>query len=176
MRYTFETEHLTLRPYGPEDWPHVHRLWSDPAIIWWRADDPMSEDETRDLHGRYCGLNGAAMSGYGWWLVFERGAGELIGQACLKPLPERPGETEIGWQTVLGHRGQGYATEAARGLLRHGFAAMGLQQILATIAVSNAASIALAQGLGMTKIDALTKAGLPHHLFRIGREEWEALE
>ena len=63
MGYTFETEGLMLRPYGPEDWPHVHRLWSDPAIIWWRADDPMSEDETRDLHGRYCGLNGAAMSG-----------------------------------------------------------------------------------------------------------------
>jgi RimJ/RimL family protein N-acetyltransferase len=176
MRYTLETEQLVLRPYGPDDWPFVHRLWSNPQIVWWREDDPMSEDETRDLHGRYAGINGAAMSGFGWWLAFERSSGELVGQAALKSLPERPGEIEVGWQLMPEHRRKGYATEAARGLIEHGFTAMALAEIVAAIVPENAPSVAVARRLRMTKTDELMKGGIVHHLFRVRKREWSVLE
>ncbi|HXZ68597.1 MAG TPA: GNAT family N-acetyltransferase [Alphaproteobacteria bacterium] len=177
MRYTFQTERLLLRPYGLEDCPHVHRLWTDASIVWWRANDPMTEDETRDLHGRYSGINGAASSGLGWWLIFDRtNDSQVIGQAALKPLPDLPGETEVAWQVLRDRRGKGYATEAGRVMLRHGFGAMELDRIVAPIVPGNAPSVAVARRLGMTKSNELVKAGLLHHLFRIGRTGWSVLE
>lgn len=173
MTHEFLTDRLLLRPYGPDDWPHVHRLWSDPAIVWWRKDDPMSEDETRDLHGRYAGLNGAALSGYGWWLAFERASGDLTGQAALKPLPDLPGEIEAGWQLVSAHRGKGYATEAARRLIAHGFANLGLDEVAAVIVPEKAASLAIAARLGMKKSGELMKGGMLHYLFRVSRGAME---
>jgi len=175
MRYTFESERLLLRPYGPDDWPHVHRLWTDPTIVWWRANDPMAEDETRDLHGRYVGINGAAASGFGWWLVFDCSPDEkLIGQVALKPLPDIPGETEVVWQILREYHGEGYATEAGREMLRHGFGAMALEQVVAPIVPTNAPSVAVARRLGLKKVDEIMKGGLPHHLFGISRTEWSA--
>ena len=177
MSYTFQTDRLLLRPYGSEDWPHVHRIWTDPAIVWWRANDPMTEDETRDLHGRYLGINGAAARGLGWWLLFDRVTeGKLIGQVALKSLPDIPGETEVVWQVLPAHRGQGYASEAGREMLRHGFETMALDQIVAPIVPENAASLAVARRLGMSKTGELMKSGLLHHLFRISHTDWSALE
>lgn len=177
MRYTFQTSRLLLRPYGSEDWPHVHRLWTDPAIVWWRANDPMTEEETRDLHGRYLGINGAAARGFGWWLVFDRKPDStLIGQAALKPLPDIPGEIELAWQILPDQRGQGFASEASGEMLRHGFGTMALESIVAPIVPENAASIAIARRLGMSKSGELMKGGLLHHLFRISHTDWSALE
>ncbi len=134
----------------------------------------MSEEETRDLHGRYAGMNGAALSGFGWWLVFERGDGKLAGQVALKPLPDLPGEIEIGWQLVPDQRGKGYASEAARRLIAHGFASKSLEQIVAVIVPENTASLGVAARLGMAKSAEIMKAGLPHHLFRVSRRQWSA--
>ena len=180
MHFDFETSRLSLRPYGSEDWPHAHRILSDPRIIWWRKNNPMSEAETHSFIDKYAGAEGTEATGFGWWLVFDKLNGEtpqgLAGHVALNPLPERPELMEIGWHFLVEGRGKGYATEAARRLLRHGFETMGLAEIVAVIVPANTTSSKVAERLRMTKIDQLMKAGLLHHLFRIGCEEWSTLE
>jgi RimJ/RimL family protein N-acetyltransferase len=53
------------------------------------------------------------------------------------------------WALAPAHRGQGYATEAARALIEHAFDAFGLARILATTERGNAASQAVMRRLGM---------------------------
>ena len=51
--------------------------------------------------------------------------------------PPLDGCVEIGWRLAREHWGQGYATEAARAWLAHGFAALGLPEIVAFTVPAN---------------------------------------
>jgi len=77
--------------------------------------------------------------------------------------------------------GQGYATEAARGWLDHGFRALGLAEIVSFAVVANARSRAVMERLGMRRDAAgdFDHPALPvdsplrrHVLYRLKREEW----
>ena len=56
---------------------------------------------------------------------------------------------EIGWRLAREHWGMGYATEAARAWLAHGFDALGLPEIVAFTNAGNARSLAVMARLGM---------------------------
>jgi RimJ/RimL family protein N-acetyltransferase len=53
------------------------------------------------------------------------------------------------WALAPAHRGNGYATEAARALIDHAFGALNLARIVATTERSNTASRAVMRRLGM---------------------------
>lgn len=56
---------------------------------------------------------------------------------------------ETGWRLARAHWGQGYATEAARAALMHGFGPLGLREIVAYAAVGNRASRRVMERIGM---------------------------
>jgi RimJ/RimL family protein N-acetyltransferase len=58
-------------------------------------------------------------------------------------------EVEVGWVLAPAARGRGVATEAARACLEWGFHDFDLPYVTAMIAPDNAASIAVAERLGM---------------------------
>ena len=59
---------------------------------------------------------------------------------------------EIGWQFDPEIWGKGYATEAARALLRHGFDDLGLDEIYAFAVPENRPSIAVMERIGMKRV------------------------
>jgi RimJ/RimL family protein N-acetyltransferase len=68
-----------------------------------------------------------------WVAVCERSSGKFFGMVCLLNLPLKHREAigggpyvEIGWRFAQHAWGKGYATEAARALLDHGFGKAGL--------------------------------------------------
>jgi RimJ/RimL family protein N-acetyltransferase len=66
------------------------------------------------------------------------------------PVPEPLGPcVEIGWRLAREHWGQGYATEAARAWLAHGFEVLELAEIVAFTDAGNARSLAVMARLGM---------------------------
>lgn len=104
-----------------------------------------------------------------WGVVLRDQPTELVGvvgySPCLMPfgqLPwfstrlwrpvERRHTAEVGlhWSLHPDHRGRGYATEAGRALIDHGFGPMELARIVATTTYDNAASVAVMERLGMT--------------------------
>ena len=57
---------------------------------------------------------------------------------------------EIGWRLARAAWGQGYATEAARLALRHGFEALRLPQVVSFTALTNLASQAVMRRIGLS--------------------------
>ena len=88
--------------------------------------------------------------GLGIWSVFAKPTRvEFLGWVCLVPLPGHD-LVEIGWRFRRAAWGQGYATEAAGELLRHGFDTVGLDEIVAVLKPENRRSLRNVEKLGMT--------------------------
>lgn len=92
-----------------------------------------------------------ARDGFGFWAV-ER-EGELIGFCGISRVPFDAPFTpavEIGWRLARHAWGHGYATEAGRAALEHGWA-IGLPSIVAFLVPGNHRSAAVAERLGMVR-------------------------
>ena len=121
--------------------------------------------------------------GWGLWAVERRDDRTLLGFTGLSrpgQLPHLAGQVEIGWRFAAHAWGQGYATEAAREVLRFAFARDGadLDAIVSFTAVTNERSQALMRRLGMTHdpADDFAHPALPvgsrlrpHVLYRLHR-------
>jgi RimJ/RimL family protein N-acetyltransferase len=89
---------------------------------------------------------------------------------------------EVGWRLAREAWGQGYATEAARAALEHGFRELGLEEIVSFTVPANIRSIAVMERLGMTRDHAgdfehprlpVGHPLRPHVLYRLARADWE---
>jgi RimJ/RimL family protein N-acetyltransferase len=88
---------------------------------------------------------------------------------------------EIGWIFHPHYHGQGYATEAATALLRHGFETLGVHRIIATCQPENVASWRVMEKLGMLREAHFRKGVLfaddtwwDEYLYAILEEDWSA--
>lgn len=104
---------------------------------------------------------------FGYYVLFPKGSDSWIGHCPLIPrlctrdeiarfrssdppfAPYQALEVEIGWALSIYHRGQGFATEAARALIAYGFQPLQVQRIVAFTERSNQASINVMHRLGM---------------------------
>jgi RimJ/RimL family protein N-acetyltransferase len=93
-----------------------------------------------------------ATRGFGLFAVERRADGEFLGFCGLSEptfLPEVLPATEIGWRLTRQAWGQGYATEAARQVVRLAFDHVGLDRLLSIAQVGNEVSIGIMAKLGM---------------------------
>ncbi len=96
--------------------------------------------------------------GFGFWALEAPGVAPFIGFAGLihvsfeAPFTPAPPAiaVEIGWRLAHEHWGKGYATEAARAALAHGFGPLGLPEIVSFTTTTNTRSQAVMARLGMT--------------------------
>src|SRR6185369_2605949 len=75
----------------------------------------------------------------------------LVGEVMLRLTSERHRQGEIGWSLHPDAQGHGYATEAARELLRLGFEDLGLHRIVADADPRNTGSLRIMERLGMRR-------------------------
>ena len=83
-------------------------------------------------------------------LVVERD-GEVVGDSMLHLQGTGLSEAEIGWTVLPQHLGHGYATEAAREVLRLAFEHYGVRRVVANLDARNDRSAALCERLGMRR-------------------------
>ena len=90
--------------------------------------------------------------GFSRWVVRNR-QDNFLGYAGVLPGQDGPLEPhyEIGWRLVRSAWGQGYAPEAAKATLTDVFERVGLTEVLAYTAPTNARSIAVMTKLGMAR-------------------------
>jgi ribosomal-protein-alanine N-acetyltransferase len=129
-----------------------------------------------------------AERGFGMWAVESPGEAPFLGFVGLAAPAFRAPFTpciEIGWRLAWRFWGKGYGSEAARGVLDHGFGELGLSEVVSFTTATNAASRRVMEKLGMRRDPredfehpSLTPGHplRPHVLYRIRRDEWhEAL-
>jgi RimJ/RimL family protein N-acetyltransferase len=161
-----ETPRLILEPLEARHEADVGRLFADEASLWdFRASrlTPPSGGEAiaRNVE-RY------ARDGFGHCAVRCKDDGAFVGLAGLivQSIDDAE-ELEVGYRLLSRFWKRGFATEAARAWIEHGFRVTSRARIIAIIRTDNDPSIRVATRLGMTLATTTTWSRVPDpvHVF-----------
>lgn len=145
------TPRLLLRAVEPGDVEAMHAYKSRPDVVRYIPHDPLSHGEVAEWIERRARTDltdeGQALP----LAVVERASGTLIGDVVLFWRSRRNAQGEIGYVINPEWGGRGYATEAARALLRVGFEDLRFHRITAVIDERNHASARLLERLGLRR-------------------------
>jgi RimJ/RimL family protein N-acetyltransferase len=149
------TERLRLRRSRPDDAEVISGYRSDPEVHrqqGWERIDP--EGVRRDIEE----MAGRAPGEAGGWVQFsveELASGALVGDVGLSLAEGEPGVVKVGYTIDPRHQRRGYATEAVGALVRYAFDVLGAEVVRAYASADNAASIGVAERVGMRLIERL---------------------
>lgn len=143
-----ETKRLILRQFHILDGEALERVFGDPEVM--RYGPGVQTQLWVNNWLRDCMENYQQM-GYGPWAVVEKRDKLLIGYAGLFHYPDIDGrsEIEVGYRLVRARWGQGFATEAVSAIREYAFQVLRLPRLVALIDPHNAASIRVAEKIGM---------------------------
>lgn len=155
--WLFETERLILRPWDRRiDLDDAFRIYSDPEVLRYIGGEARRIKNRDEMLVRLDSVMKVRPDGLGRWAMERKGERRVIGTVVLQHVHEGYAEPldeiEIGWHLARDSWGQGYAAEAARELLRHGFDTLGIGEILAILGTENRASARVAQRIGMKRM------------------------
>lgn len=155
MQKTLRTDRLHLVPLSDDHLEHEVELDSDPEVMRYLGHGrARARDEVEALHRERLAV-GLQAPGFGFWAGF-RGP-DFVGWWILEP-PTRPdqgpadGQAELGYRIRRRYWRQGFASEGARALLRHGFGDLGLRRVFAETMAVNTASRATMATLGLDHV------------------------
>lgn len=141
---SINTKRLRMRRFTEQDWPEVHTYTSLPHIMEYMEEDVMTEADTQAFVSKQLTEDVTA------YPVILKAENKLIGHMVYHPW-YAPRTYEIGWVLHPAYHRQGYASEAAAALLRHGFEELNLHRIIATCQPENVASWGIMEKIGMRR-------------------------
>ncbi|WP_329416652.1 GNAT family N-acetyltransferase [Streptomyces sp. NBC_00704] len=153
MTRILRTERLLLEPYVPEDEEDFVALFQDARVSRWMGDGPASEADDRALFQRIF-TKVYAQDLFDVWAVRRNGL--LVGHAEIKPTDVVAGH-EIIYALAPTAWGLGLGTEVAEAIVAHGFDALGLTEVHATVAAPNTPSLTLLNRLGFEHVRDITE-------------------
>jgi RimJ/RimL family protein N-acetyltransferase len=150
--YPIRTERLLLRPYTEDDLDAVADIQSRPDVTRYLYWGPRDRAQARGSLAMKIAANGFRQEGDNLTLaVVLPETGALIGDVMLVWLSEEHRQGEIGYIFHPDHGGRGYATEAARVMLRLAFEGLGLHRVIGRLDGRNTASARVLERLGMRR-------------------------
>ena len=173
-RPTLETARLKLRAYREDDIAELLPLIGtrEVAATTLRIAHPYTEQDARAFFAL------AQDPDKLWLAITLRADGRQIGGIGLRLEPQHQ-HGELGYWLGVPFWGQGYATEAAREMLRYGFEELGLHRIFASHFKHNPASGRILKKLGM-RYEGCQREHLwkwdqfvDSELYGILRQEWQ---
>lgn len=145
MKIIARGDRITLRELREDDAAELFALNADPEVLRYTGDSAFASIEAARVFLR--GYDAYAKHGMGRWAVIRDAGAELLGWCGLRFDPTT-GEVDLGFRLHRRCWGQGYATEAARLTVRHGFDTLGLQRLIGRAAVQNVASVRVLEKCG----------------------------
>ena len=148
--YPIETERLLLRPYTDADLDDLYAFRSRPDVVRYLYEEAETREEVVAALERRKKRGVLTEEGAGLVTAVElKGTNRVIGDVVLVWLSEEHKQGEIGFIFHPDFHGRGYATEAAREMLRLGFGDLGLHRIIGRCDARNTASARVMERLGM---------------------------
>jgi RimJ/RimL family protein N-acetyltransferase len=146
-----ETERLLLRLQVPEDIDELYEIRSRPDVNRYLYSEAMSRAEVEaKLDERLEKYSKLDEPGDSLLLaVVRRDTGAMVGDVSLNWLPGEHQQVEIGYVLHPDHHGHGFATEAARELLRISFEHLKAHRVTGRLDGRNTASGRVLEKLGM---------------------------
>ncbi|GAA4529207.1 MULTISPECIES: GNAT family N-acetyltransferase [Nonomuraea] len=149
-QYPITTPRLTLRPFTPDDLDALHAYESRPDVTRYLYWHPRDRDATRTFLDKKTTRTALLDEGDAIDLAITHD-GTLIGNCLLIWTSKAHRQGEIGYVLHPDHHGHGYATEAAREMLRLGFDGLHLHRITGRLDARNTASARVLEKLGMRR-------------------------
>lgn len=142
-----QTERLRLRHMAPEDAAFILDLLNGPAFHRFIGDRGVRTVEAARDYILTASGAAPARPGLGFHVVERKDDGCAVG-ICGLAKRDFLDDVDIGYAFLPQHGGQGYAFEAAQGVLAHA-RALDLHRLVATVHPENSASIRLLEKLGL---------------------------
>lgn len=177
------TRRLTLRPFAADDLDALVALDSDPAVMRFLTNGKATSRDViaREILPSFMAPRGPFQP---WvWAIEQDGA--FLGWVSLKLLEsDAPGgwanEADLGYRLKRSAWGKGYASEAARALVDHGFGVWKLDRIFAETMAVNVASRRVMEKAGLRYVrtfhlewdDPIPGTGEGEVEYALTREEW----
>ena len=156
---TLRTERLILRPFTEADAAAYRPLVSDPEVLRFTGDKPVTNiPETLEIL-RTRPLRDYAVHGFGRMAVVHQQSNELIGFCGLKRLEEFNNEVDIGYRFLSRYWGLGLASESAAALYAYGKNELKLSRIIGLVIPENTGSVRVLEKLGMQREKAIRFPG-----------------
>ncbi len=182
-----KTPRLIIRNWRDDDLELMHVINSDEKVMAFfpfrrnREESRILMDLLRQMIDR---------TGFGFYALERISDGRTIGFAGLAKTDLEPvlpkGSVEIGWRLASEFWGEGYATEAARALLRMGFEERGLEEIVSFAVFNNIRSTAVMKRIGLKadpsrdfnhpNVPDTHSAFQPHVFYSITKTQWQAAQ
>ena len=175
MTVVLTTERLRLRPLDAGDVDALHAVCMDPDVRRYLWDDRIVPRETVEALIRQSKAD-FATRGYGFFAIeLTKGeqAGGLVG-FCGHRRFEDTTQVELLYAIAPAFWGEGFVTEAAIEVLRHGFEACGIERVVASTDTPNQRSVRVLQRLGMAFDCRREFHGLDTVFYSMSRDEFDS--
>lgn len=145
-----QTPRLVFRHLLPEDLDALFALYRDPDVRRYFPDGTRTLDETKQeiewfRHGH------PGRPEIGLWATVERETGTFLGRCGLLPWRiDDVEEVELAFMIAKERWGEGFASEAAAGIVDYAEKRLGLTRLICLITHGNVASVRVAEKVGMT--------------------------
>ncbi|KAB2334558.1 GNAT family N-acetyltransferase [Cytobacillus depressus] len=155
-----ETDRLIIRDFEFKDWHAVYKYTSDTTVMKYIPEEVFSEEDAKEFIMKNIGKKAEKFP------VIVKDEKILIGHMVLE---KYFGEHtyEIGWVFNPDYQNKGYASEAAKAMLKFGFEKMKLHRIVATCQPENTPSYRVMEKIGMRR-EGYFKKCIPK-----GNEWWD---
>jgi RimJ/RimL family protein N-acetyltransferase len=185
------TPRLVLEPLADRHVELEIELDSDAEVLRYLSVRAHTPEETRARHAQRM-ERGGEVDGLGMWMGFpdearQRDSSTFVGLYMLTPphgpsQPKVPGLADLGYRIRGDRWRQGFAREGSLELLRHAFATVGLDRVIAQTMAVNAGSRATMASVGLTFVRSFTEhydepvpgSDEGEVEYAITREEWLA--
>lgn len=144
-----ETERLIIRELTVNDIRTMYDIYQSPDVRQFVDDIDEYLNVEIEKHKAYI-KNVYCFYGYGYWGVFSKSTGKLIGRCGIQN-NEIDGkmEIELGYLLDVNHWGNGYAIECTKSVINYAFTELGIPRIVAIIDKLNSRSQKVAENIGM---------------------------
>jgi len=172
------TERLILRDFIADDWQAVMAYQSDPRYLKYYEWTERTPEAVQEFLSMFLDQHNERPRIHFQLVVTLKESGRLIGNCGVRMDKAGAHQADIGYELDPNFWSKGYATEAARRMVRYGFEELGVHRIWSWCIAENTASAHVLEKLGMRQEGRLRDAEYfkgrywDTLMFGIVREEW----
>lgn len=173
--FEIETNRLRLRPLTIRDLQEVHQIFTDPDVrryLWDNEVIPIAQTQWVIRES----LRLFRTEGIGLWGVRLRKGGDFLIGFCGFWYFRDPPELEILFGITPGRWGRGFATEAARAIVRFGFEHKGFDSVAGSADAPNTVSLHVMEKAGMKLEKKARLKRLDTVFYRVNKDEFQPTE
>lgn len=150
MEQFFATGRLIARRFAPSDLNAFVAIRGDPDAARFQDWESFTEKDGR-VFLEWVGPRNPGEPGWFQFALERKEDGTLVGDCGLRILKTDNRLAQVGYTIARPYWGQGYATEAVRGLIDHAFTNFAVHRIIASVDPRHTASIRVLEKAGFAK-------------------------